>query len=166
MPLEPPGEDEHPSSLAHPIPVDPSGSPVADSLASAFDVATRGDGAISRTSRQVLVLFSGDYARPDGLSAFLSQLGLNAVLVDNDPVKGDARHDILDDSFFHALLERVRSGEFCAIFAAPPCSTFSVSRFFTSANGPPPVRDRSNILGLPSLPGDRRKEVRLSLIHI
>jgi hypothetical protein len=65
-------------------------------------------------------------------------------------------------STYHSLLERVRNGEFCCIFAAPPCSTFSVSRFFTPADGKPgpqPVRDRDHIDGLLGLPLDRHREL-------
>ncbi len=50
----------------------------------------------------------------------------------------------------------MQSGEYFAIFSAPPCSTFSVSRFFRSSQsadgGPPPVRDRENIRGIPGIP--------------
>ena len=38
----------------------------------------------ARLSRRVLILFSGPYARPDGLVAFLQRLGLEVVPVDND----------------------------------------------------------------------------------
>eukprot|EP00965_Chrysotila_dentata_P012836 424080-Pleurochrysis_carterae.AAC.1 len=50
-----------------------------------------------------------------------------------------------------------------AVFASPPCSSFSVSRFFTSESssdgGPPPVRDREHILGLPHVPPEHAREV-------
>ncbi len=52
----------------------------------------------------------------------------------------------ISDSF-NDILRRARLGEFLAIFAAPPCSTFSVSRYFVGDNsdddGPPPVRSRA-----------------------
>eukprot|EP00965_Chrysotila_dentata_P016720 554611-Pleurochrysis_carterae.AAC.1 len=50
-----------------------------------------------------------------------------------------------------------------AVFASPPCSSFSVSRFFKSASssdgGPPPVRDREHILGLPHVPPEHAREL-------
>ena len=45
----------------------------------------------ARLSRRVLILFSGPYARPNGLVAFLQRLGLEVVPVDNDSNGGDNR---------------------------------------------------------------------------
>ena len=42
---------------------------------------------------------------------------------------------------------------------SPPCSTFSVSRFFEKADGPKPVRDRTNIYGLPDISEAHRREL-------
>ena len=112
----------------------------------AFDLATRGATKSARESTKVLLLFSGPHARPDGLSAFLNRFGLSSVQVDSSPQGGGgSTQDLLDDSFFHSLLERVSAGEFCGIFAAPPCSTFSVSRFFRKGkHGSPVVRTRAH----------------------
>ena len=60
----------------------------------------------ARFSRRALILFSGPYARPDGLVAFLQRLGLEVVPVDNDPNGGDRTHDILDNEFYSSLLRR------------------------------------------------------------
>eukprot|EP00965_Chrysotila_dentata_P099892 3300316-Pleurochrysis_carterae.AAC.2 len=50
-----------------------------------------------------------------------------------------------------------------AIFASPPCSSFSVSRFFKGDNsvdgGPPPVRDRDHVKGLPHVPPAHAREL-------
>ena len=46
----------------------------------------------ARFSRRVLILFSGPYARPDGLVAFLQRLALEVVPVDNDPNGGVTGH--------------------------------------------------------------------------
>eukprot|EP00966_Prymnesium_polylepis_P248538 5746502-Prymnesium_polylepis.1 len=70
----------------------------------------------------------------------MQQRGITVVQVDNrhDDGGGDD-HDLLNDDFFTYLLEHVRSGHFDAVFAAPPCSTYSVARFFeTDSGGPPP----------------------------
>ena len=116
-------------------------------------------------AKDVLVLFSGDYKRPDGLGAFLTLCGLNATLVDNDAKRGgDTTHDLMNDRFFHELLTRVKSGRYFAIFAAPPCSTFSVARHFASPKGrdggPPPVRKRAHPNGLPDLPPTQARELK------
>ena len=84
-------------------------------------------------------------------------------MIDNDPAKGgDARDDILDDACFDAICARVSAREFRAIIAAPPCSTFSVARFFDAegdeGSGPPPVRDRTHVRGLPGLSPKQRRE--------
>ena len=137
-----------------------------DSVASAFADAT-GRRRASRGSRAVLVLFSGAYARPDGLGAFLTKNGFDVTLVDNDVRDGGGEsHDILRDAFFDQLLDRVRQGYYFAVIAAPPCSTFSIARFFDAPakgnrkdKGPRPVRDRKHPLGLPNLNVTQLREV-------
>ena len=83
--------------------------------------------------------------------------------LDCSPNGGDESHDILRQSVFNDLITRAHKGAFRAIFAAPPCSTFSISRFLHSPNvkdgGPPPVRDRDHILGLPDLPPSHLREL-------
>eukprot|EP00965_Chrysotila_dentata_P179182 5917427-Pleurochrysis_carterae.AAC.2 len=48
-------------------------------------------------------------------------------------------------------------------FASPPCSTLSVSRFFSTLDSPyggrPPVRDRDHVLGLPYVPAQHAREL-------
>ena len=75
---------------------------------------------------------------------------------------GGTRGDILFDEVYRPLLERATNGEFLAIIAAPPCSTFSISRFMHSSaspdGGPPVVRTREHIDGLPSPPPGHARE--------
>ena len=95
-------------------------------VAAEFDAAT-GRGAAARRSQRVLVLFSGSYRRPDGIAAFLTRRGLGVDMIDSDVVNGGGNpHDILNDAFFADLYDRVRRGDYIAVFAAPPCSTYSV----------------------------------------
>ena len=129
-----------------------------------YSQATRNSDAPAQRSRKVLVLFSGSYDRTDGLAAFLNRSGLLVTVVDSDPIAGGGpAHSVLNDAFYRNVLSRVQSGEYFAIFAAPPCSTFSVSRFFRSDHskdgGPPPVRDRDNIRGLPGIPSGHVSEL-------
>eukprot|EP00965_Chrysotila_dentata_P087630 2893008-Pleurochrysis_carterae.AAC.1 len=76
---------------------------------------------------------------------------------------GGEKHNLLLDSVYANLLEKCSSGHYAAIIASPPCSTFSVSRFFAAKNapdgGPPPVRDRENIMGLADVPPSHRREL-------
>ena len=128
--------------------------------AAAISAAT----AAAATSREVLILFAGSYSRLDSLQAFLQELDLNSTVVDNGP-EGNPLHNWLDDSFYDALTQRVLRGDFFAIFAAPPCSTFSVSRFYDAKRskrgdrGPPPVRKRACPAGLPSPPPQHAAEL-------
>ena len=154
--------DEAPHSLAAVSPPPPLSVPIAGSIGEAFDVATRTSSATARSSNKVLVLFSGPYNRPDSLAFFLKRNGLDPELVDNGRDGGDPNHDLLNDSFYHSLLARVQSGAFCCIFAAPPCSTFSVSRFYEPKDGKPgpqPVRDRKHPDGLPNLSPSLKREL-------
>ena len=151
-----------------------SASPdVPATLPQAYSDATSRTSSRAASSRTVLLLFSGPYARPDGVAAFLQRLGLQAVQVDCDATHGGGTaHDLRDDTFYQSILQRCHDGDFIAVLAAPPCSTFSVARFFDRIAaavragrdppkdpGPPPVRTRgAHIAGLPDLSPGRRKE--------
>ncbi len=122
-----------------------------------------------KASKRVLVLFSGPYKRPDGLASYLAQHGLDCAMVDSDTITGGgAQHDLSSDRVYHRLVERAGAGEFLCILAAPPCSTFSVSRHFeatgTTDGGPPIVRTRLHPAGLPEadLPAAHRAELKLA----
>jgi hypothetical protein len=137
-----------------------SPSTLGDSYAQA-----QGRGSTSDLAKNVLVLFSGPYLRPDGLGTFLNQLGLEAVMVDNLPGKGGGdAHDITNDHFFADLQRRITSGECMAVIAAPPCGSFSVSRFFDSPSvrggGPPPVRTRRRVTGRADVDPRYAKELK------
>ena len=121
----------------------------------------------ARLSKRVLVLFSGPYNRPDGLIAFLQRFGLSVFPIDNNERNGgNKNHDLLNDQFFERLLRSVQRGEFLAIYAAPPCSTFSISRFKRSSSspdgGPPIVRRRHHdqIMGAKDCPEAHQRELR------
>ena len=164
IPIAPPPT----SAPGHPSPLPPISAAVAStpspptSLADAYHRATR-NGSAARSSREVLFLFSGAYARAEGLPSFLRARGISTVCVDNSADLGRPEHDILDDEYYTKLVEWVRSGRFLAIVASPPCSTFSVSRLLHSPDsadgGPPPVRDRAHPSGLPHVPAAHRSEL-------
>ena len=61
----------------------------------------------------------------------------------------------------------MRQGYYFSVISAPPCSTFSVARFFDAPDhgkhkdkGPKPVRNRQHPLGLPNLDTVRLREVQ------
>ena len=138
---------------------------VPSSLPEAFDRATKGDHAKARASRKVLLLFSGPKRRPDGLAAFLARFGIDAVMIDADPENGgDASDDILSDEVYDRLMKNVKAGVFLAIVAAPPCSTFSISRFIDGpkGKGAPVVRTRKHIRGIPKVDPKHRRELVLA----
>ena len=86
--------------------------------------------------------------------------------MDNDASRGgDNTHDLLNDHFFQSLIRRCSRGEFLAIVAAPPCSTFSISRFIGTEDptiGAPVVRTREHIYGVPNLDQRHERELRES----
>ena len=136
----------------------------ASTLPEAFAGATREASTRSYHSIKLLLLFSGAYNRPDGLAQFARRLGLEVDLFDSDPnTGGGTSADITNDKVYNILRERVLRGEYAVIIAAPPCSTFSISRFFVSKSskdgGPPPVRTRLEILGRRFMPNKHRAEL-------
>ena len=136
-------------------------------LGRALDDAARDiRGHTTPLPRRVLVLFSGPYERPDGITAFLRAKGLEVDQYDCDAKNGGGESaDILNDAFFTSLFNLVRNGHYAAIFTAPPCSTYSVARHFTADRpgqdrGPPVVRTRKQILGISNVPVKHQRELR------
>eukprot|EP00965_Chrysotila_dentata_P208242 6184591-Pleurochrysis_carterae.AAC.1 len=87
--------------------------------------------------------------------------------MDNCPTDGGGdAHNVLVDSVYERLLQRCADGYYAAVFASPPCSTFSVSRFFSTPDspdgGPQPVRDHDHVLGLPDVPAQHARELAQS----
>ena len=110
-----------------------------------------------------LDLFSGAYARTDGLKATLKQHGWSTVdQIDSDGEKGGGwDHDLLNDANFAGLLAKAKAGRWHAMHVAFPCSTGSVARLFDASGdggdrGPPAVRDAARPDGLPESELDPR----------
>jgi hypothetical protein len=98
------------------------------------------------------------------LEQFARRLGLEVDLFDSDPNSGGGDSaDITKDEVYELLRERITRGDYALIIAAPPCSTFSISRFFKSISSPdgghPPVRTRTEIMGCRFLPSKHRAEL-------
>ena len=122
--------------------------------------------------KSFLNLFSGPYARADGLTAAMKAAGwLDVVQIDNDGEKGGGwGHDLLNDTAYAKLLADAKAGKFSNLMMAFPCSTFSISRFFDASTenggdrGPPVIRDFDNPDGLPenSIDPKHVRELKLS----
>eukprot|EP00965_Chrysotila_dentata_P032495 1082789-Pleurochrysis_carterae.AAC.1 len=69
--------------------------------------------------------------------------GLHAAEV--DIAQGGADHDVLRSEVADTLLRRVRQGRYTAVFAAPPCSSFSVAH-------QPRLRSRERPEGVDPMP--------------
>ena len=171
VPTVAPADDAQPPGVPAPADAQPAAAaPIAPAgaltLAESYESATRGRRSTARSSRHVLLLFSGPYERPDGLSVFLRRFGFDVTLVDSDPKRGGgSAADLSSDRFYSDLLQRATAGEFIAIIAAPPCSTFSISRFIPHAaspdgRGPPVLRRKSHPEGVPNVPPRHQRELR------
>ena len=117
-------------------------------------------------SKKVLILFSGSKNRTDGIDVFLRLHGFESVMYDVDPRHGGTPADDLTDvEVYTKLLDRVRSGEFHVVIAAPPCSTFSIARYFPCGpDDPPMVRDREHPMGLANLGRHTNEVYRANLL--
>ena len=101
----------------------------------------------------MLLLFSGPCQRPDSLAEFLLEQGIEATQVDvvNLHLKDQ---NLLDDAAWGRIRQDLESGVYVALFAAPPCRTFSEVRSIQP--GPPPLRDKAHPYGFPKSQAKQR----------
>jgi hypothetical protein len=92
---------------------------------------------------RVLVLFAGPDEREDSLAFFLACLGLRALCV--DICIGGASHDMARLDVVDLFKRRIVAREFVAIFAAPPCQSYSIAHV-------PQLRSAEYPEGLPVIP--------------
>jgi hypothetical protein len=97
--------------------------------------------------RRILILFSGPAGRVDGLAAHLRRLGFEVVEIDTKV--GGAAHDCSKRRVAEWLLACIAAGMFCAVFAAPPCSSFSVAH-------DPALRSDTHVRGVDPMPPEWR----------
>ena len=115
--------------------------------------AARSAGLPSRSvAKRVLILFAGP-ERADDIGSCLRLADVPVTEI--DLVRGD---DLLDKNTRNRLMAEVRAGVFGVVFAAPPCSTFSVARLQIST-GPPQLRSRIHPKGIPGLSPHDQEQV-------
>ena len=82
------------------------------------------------------------------------------VTIDFIDGKISDEHNMLDDLFAEALINKIKSKAYDGVIMAPPCATYSAVR--GQAHGPEPLRgvDDTTIFGLPELPPDEESRKR------
>eukprot|EP00965_Chrysotila_dentata_P124735 4123817-Pleurochrysis_carterae.AAC.1 len=91
----------------------------------------------------VLVVFAGDGRAESTLPGELAARGVGVIAI--DVALGGEEHDVRRPPEAASLLGRVRAGRFTAVFAAPPCLSFSVAHR-------PALRSRTEPGGLREVP--------------
>ena len=168
--LSPPELRHRPLTSSSHAPRLPQHQPLNPELPSASSVSS--SPGLFASELRALSLFSGPYARSDGLSSYLRTYGWSVDQIDNDGERGGGwQHDLLNDATYADVLAKANSGRYDAVMIAFPCSTFSIARFFDASkdgsdSGPPPVRDRDNPDGLPSDQLDPRHERELRYANL
>ena len=163
----PGGAKHHPLTAVSHSASPPPRAPLSSETASAGPLASA-PSTYDRTLR-FLDLFSGPYARSDGLSTAMRDCGWKHTdKIDNDGESGGGwAHDVLNDSTYAALREKCKSGHYDAMHVGFPCSTGALSRLFDADGddeGPPMVRNADNPDGIPESEIDPKhiKELRNS----
>ena len=105
-----------------------------------------------------MLLFSGPEDRPDRLAAFLR--GYGCVVDEYDNLNDSRAQDLTDDTVWGPIEERLQRGMYAAVFASPPCKTYSTARRIRP--GPPVLRTTQYPLGIPR---NKAKEFGLSDEH-
>ena len=168
--LSPPERRHRPLTSSSHAPRMAQHQPLNPELPSAGSVSS--SPGLFASELRALSLFSGPYARSDGLSSYLRTYGWSVDQIDNDGERGGGwQHDLLNDATYADILAKANAGRYDAIMVAFPCSTFFIARFFDASkdgsdSGPPPVRDHDNPDGLPSDQLDPRHERELRYANL
>ena len=99
---------------------------------------------------RVLILFAGPGGRDDSLAAFFRLTGAHVDEVDTKI--GGVEHDLTRTHVSDLWINRIVAGDYDAVFAAPPCSSYSISH-------DPPLRSALEPLGVTPLPSEWRAYV-------
>ena len=149
------------------IPIGPDGSSVVESPALSTPGSSSSTAPLPTPKIiKALHIFSGPRREGDlhdQWGKWGSRQGLTVWVEDYD-IAIDAKHNMLCDSLFLALCQRLINGEYSIVIAGPLCGTFSRVRH--SGGGPPPVRSRDMLWGLENLSSRSRKAVQQANILI
>ena len=102
---------------------------------------------------RVLYLFAGPERHAD-IRFYLQNLAAKtgAVLEMHEwDILRDPSHDLTSDHNWQTVLDKIKSGYFQFIVAAPPCNTFSRARHNRRHLGPKPLRSLDYVRGFPWL---------------
>ena len=111
-------------------------------------------------ARKLLDLFAGKSA-PISAAASLQSIPRWEPI----DIAVNAQHDILQDAFFHRLLQLAWSGSIGLLVAAPPCRDYSILKL--APGGPPPCRSPEHMDGLPSnSPKLQHRALESKTIHL
>ena len=83
--------------------------------------SSRQAAALPAKKRKVLYLFAGP-ERKSGVGSMLTKLGFVVIEVD---ILKNRLHDLSIGTTQQRWLQRIAAGEFDAVLASPPCSTYS-----------------------------------------
>ena len=89
-------------------------------------------------------MFSGPSDRRDGLKAVLEKTGWECHDYD---ICNSASQDLLNDAAWEEIFAEIRAGRYDFVWMGTPCTTFSRARY--RRPGPPPLRAKDHIYGLP-----------------
>ena len=111
----------------------------------------------SFSSHKILLLFSGPPRPATSMQHYLLKLG---VLSEAFDITLGQQYNLVDDSVWRPLVAKLHAGEYSALFASPPCGTFS--RVRSRPGGPPPLRGLQgrDRYGLSKLTYKQSEEVR------
>ena len=116
---------------------------------------------------RVLYLFAGPERHAD-IRFFLQDMAADkgAVLEMHEwDILRDPSHDLTSDHNWQTVLDKIKSGYFDFLVAAPPCNTFSRARHNRKHMGPKPLRSIDYVRGFPWLKdSDRSKTQQANLL--
>ena len=108
-----------------------------------------------QTSLSVLYIFAGEKRRSDPRSFLeeLLELECRSLVMDEiDILRDPEGHDVLQQSVWAALIQKIENGAYNIVIATPPCNTWSRA-VWANTLGPKPCRSRSHPWGFPWLEG-------------
>lgn len=113
---------------------------------------------------RIVLNFGCDYGSLLGISAmYRNTYDIGVLDVDHDPVYGGGSlADITANSVYSELLDLAHRSAFCGFILSQSCSDSALCRF--KPGGPPVIRDVNHPNGIPDVPPEHARELRVSEI--